>query len=89
MKTFSLHWGSGVVEEEVQIETAYHRPTIQLLKFTAGKAKGTYEIRFCTYDHRGRFQHMPLIVDARDLAPLRSALKTAPRLRRLLKQLLG
>ena len=89
MKTFSLHWGSGVVEEEVQIETAYHRPTIQLLKFTAGKAKGTYEIRFCTYDHRGRFQRMPLIVDARDLAPLRSALKTAPRLRRLLKQLLG
>ena len=89
MKTFSLHWGSGVVAEEVQIETPYHRPTIQLLKFTAGKAKGTYEIRFCTYDHRGRFQRMPLIVDARDLAPLRSALKTAPRLRRLLKQLLG
>ena len=88
MKTFSLHWGSGVVEEEVQIETPYHRPTIQLLKFTAGKAKGTYEIRFCTYDHRGRFQRMPLIVDARDFAPLRSALKTAPRLRRLLRQLL-
>jgi hypothetical protein len=89
MKTFALHWGSGVVEEKVQIETPYHRPTIQLLKFTAGKAKGTYEIRFCTYDHRGRFQRMPLIVGARDLAPLRSALKTAPRLRRLLKQLLG
>ena len=39
MKTFSLHWGSGVVEEEVQIETPYHRPTVQLLKFTDGKAK--------------------------------------------------
>src|SRR5262249_21865740 len=49
MKTFSLHWGSGVVEEEAQIETPYHRPTI--LKFTTGKAKGSYEIRFCTYDH--------------------------------------
>ena len=60
MKTFSLHWGSGVVEEEAQIETPYHRPTIQLLKFTDGKAKGSYEIRFCTYDHRGRFQRMPL-----------------------------
>jgi hypothetical protein len=32
------------------------------LKFTEGKAKGSYEIRFCTYDHRGRFQRMPLIV---------------------------
>ena len=30
MKTFSLHWGSGVVEEEAQIETPYHRPTIQV-----------------------------------------------------------
>src|SRR5688572_17616900 len=60
MKTFSLHWGSGVVEEEVQIATPYHRPTIQLLKFTEGKAKGSYEIRFCTYDHSGRFQRMPL-----------------------------
>ena len=89
MKTFSLHWGSGVVEEEVQIETPYHRPTIQLLKFTAGKAKGTYEIRFCVYDHRGRFQRMPLIVDERDLAPLRTALKSAPKLRKLLKHLLG
>lgn len=89
MKTFSLHWGSGVIEEEVQIETPYHRPTIQLLKFTAGKAKGTYEIRFCTYNHRGRFQRMPLIVDQRDLVPLRKALQATPKLRKLLRQLLA
>lgn len=89
VKTFSLHWGSGVVEEEAQIETPYHRPTIQLLKFTEGKAKGAYEIRFCTYDHSGRFQRMPLIVDERDLAPLRETLKATPKLRRLLKQLLA
>jgi len=88
-KTFSLHWGSGVVEEEAQIETPYHRPTIQLLKFTAGKAKGSYEIRFAAYDHRGRFQRMPLIVDERDLAPLRAALKRTPNLRRLLKRALA
>ena len=88
MKMFSLHWGSGVVEEEAQIVTPYHRPTIQLLKFTDGKAKGSYEIRFCTYDHRGRFQRMPLIVDASDLAPLRRALKSTPKLRRLLAQVL-
>jgi hypothetical protein len=89
MKTFSLHWGSGVVEEEAHITTPYHRPSIQLLKFTEGKAKGSYEIRFCTYDHSGRFQRMPLIVDERDLAPLREALRRTPRLRKLLAQLLG
>jgi len=71
MKTFSLHWGSGVVEEEAQTETPHHRPTIQLLKFTEGKAKG------------------PLIVDERDLAPLRKALKRTPKLRELLAQLLA
>jgi hypothetical protein len=89
MKTFSLHWGSGVVEEEVQIDTRYHRPTIQLLKFTEGKATGSREIRFCTYDHAGRFQRMPLILDEGDLAPLRRALKSAPALRRLLARLLA
>ena len=88
-KTFSLHWGSGVVEEEAQIETPYHRPTVQLLKFTEGKAKGSYEIRFCTYDHSGRFQRMPLIVDERDLTPLRKALKRTPKLQKLLRQLLA
>ena len=51
VKTFSLHWGSGIVEEEAQIGTEYHVPTIQLLKFTDGEAKGTYEIRFCHYNH--------------------------------------
>ncbi len=89
MKTFSLHWGSGIVDEEAQIETPYHRPTIQLLKFTDGKAKGSYEIRFCTYDHSGRFQRMPLIVDERDLASLRRALKRTPALRKLLTRLLA
>ena len=89
MKTFSLHWGSGVVAEEAQIETKYHRPTIQLLKFTEGKAKGSYEIRFCAYDHAGRFQRMPLIIDERDFAALRKSLKGTPKLRKLLERLLA
>jgi len=83
-REFALHWGRGIIEEEVQIETAYHRPTIQLLKFTEGDAAGTYEIRFCHYDLRGRFQRSPLIVDASDLPRLRRALKAAPKLRKLL-----
>ncbi|HBZ68509.1 MAG TPA: hypothetical protein DEP35_01635 [Deltaproteobacteria bacterium] len=86
-KTFSLHWGSGVIEEEVQIATPYHHPTIQLLHFLDGEAKGSYEIRFCHYDHRGRFQRSPLIVDEKALPELRKALLRAPKLRRLLAKL--
>jgi hypothetical protein len=87
-RTFSLHWGSGIIEEEVQIATSYHRPTVQLLKFTEGEAKGTYEIRFCHYDHHGRFQRSPLIIDEKDIPALRDALKAAPTLRRLLAGLM-
>jgi hypothetical protein len=86
-KRFSLHWGSGVVSEEVQIVTPYHRPTIQLLTFMDGAAEGSEEIRFCVYDHRGRFQRMPCIIDANDLPRLRAELEKTPRLRRLISQL--
>ena len=86
-KRFSLHWGSGVVEEEVQISVQYRRPTIQLLKFLEGDAAGTYEIRFCHYDHNGRFQRSPLIIDVNDLETLGKELENAPKLKRLLAQL--
>ncbi len=86
-KTFSLHWGSGIVEEEAQFATPYHHPTIQLLKFTDGDAKGKYALRFCHYDPHGRFQRSPLIIDADDLKTWRQALATTPKLRRLLRTL--
>jgi hypothetical protein len=86
-KTFSLHWGSGVIEEEVQIATPYHVPTIQLLKFTAGPAAGKRAIRFCHYDARGRFQRSPLIVDPQDIAALAKALTKASKLRAVLAAL--
>lgn len=86
-KTFSLHWGTGVIAEEAQITTEYHRPTIQLLEFTAGAVKGAHEIRFCFYDHRGRFQRSPLIIDEADIPALRKALAATPRLKRLLAKL--
>jgi len=88
-KGFAFHWGSGIVEEEVQIACQYHRPTIQLLKFTDGAAKGTREIRFCHYDHHGRFQRSPLIIDEGDLGALKRALDGAPRLKRLLAKLVA
>lgn len=87
-KTFSLHWGSGVVEEEVQAAGRYHLPTIQLLKFTEGEAAGTCELRFCYYDHAHRFQRSPLIVGEEELAKLREALKRAPKLRAMLARLI-
>jgi hypothetical protein len=86
-KTFALHWGSGVIEEEVQIATRYHRPSLQLLKFLEGEAAGTHEIRFCHYDHRGAFQRSPLIIDEKDIPELRKALREAPKLRRMLARL--
>jgi hypothetical protein len=71
----------------VQIITPYHVPTIQLLTFMAGPAAGSEEIRFCVYDHRGRFQRMPFIIDANDLPKLRAEIDKAPRLRQLMSQL--
>jgi hypothetical protein len=86
-KTFSLHWGSGIIEEEAQCVTPFHRPTVQLLKFTAGEAAGSYEIRFCHYDHRGRFQRAPLIIEETDIPALKRALADTPKLRKLLAKL--
>ena len=86
-KTFSLHWGSGVIEEEVQIATPYHLPTIQLLKFTAGAASGSRAVRFCHYDSGGRFRRSPLIIDERDVEALSKALAKVRRLRAILGRL--
>jgi hypothetical protein len=83
-KTFSLHWRSGVIEEEVRIATPYHLPTIQLLKFTSGPAAGS---RFCYYDARGRFQRSPLLVDEKDFEGLSKALANTRKLRTILVRL--
>jgi len=86
-KTFSLHWGDGVIEEEAQFATQYHLPTLQLLKFTSGAAAGSRAIRFCHYDARGRFQRSPLIIDQKDVSSLARALEKTPKLRKLLARL--
>ena len=86
-KTFSLHWGSGIVEEEAQIQCEYHTPTIQLLKFMDGEARGTYEIRFCHYNHEGRFQRSPLILAARDAPRMKQALEKTPKLKTFLERM--
>ncbi len=86
-KTFSMHWGSGVVAEEARFESEYHVPCIQLMEYTEGEAAGSMSVRFCTYSHRGSFQRSPLIVNEEDIAGLRAALEKAPRLQALLRRL--
>ncbi len=78
-----------MIEEEAHIVARYHRPTIQLLKFLEGEAAGTYEVRFCYYDHYGRFQRSPLIIDERDIPKLKKALQGTPKLRKLLSRLVA
>jgi hypothetical protein len=41
------------------------------------------------HDHRGRFQRSPLIIDEKDIRPLKKALAEAPKLRQLLARLVG
>ena len=88
-RTFALHWGSGIIEEEAIAVDKYHRTAIQLLKFIDGPAAGSYEVRFCYYDPRGRFQRSPLVVDEEIIGELAKALKTTPRLRAMLKKLVA
>ena len=87
VKTFNLHWGSGIVEEEATITTQYHRPCIQLLKFTDGEAKGQYEVRFCFYDHRGGFQRSPMILEETAFDAMRTALAGTPKLKKIISKL--
>ena len=85
LKKFNLPFGKGVVEEEVQIISKYHKPTIQLLKFTEGNAKGTSAIRFCYYDEKGRFQRAPLIINEEDTKKLKKAVEKTIKLKKFLK----
>ena len=87
VKTFNLHWGSGVVEEEAMIATPHHRPCVQLLKFTDGEAKGNYEVRFCFYDHRGGFQRSPMILEETEFDAMRRALAATPKLKKIIAKL--
>ena len=84
-RPFELHWGSGVIAEEATCAGEHHEPAIQLLDFDEGYSS----IRFCWYDHAGRFQRSPLIVGNAKIAGLRVAVETTPRLRALLKELVS
>jgi hypothetical protein len=87
-RPFSFHWGGGQIIEEAAYAGRYTEPAIQLLEYEGHP--GSYGIRFCYYNHEGRFQRSPMMIDGEDsFAGLREALKAAPKLRALLRKLVA
>src|SRR2546428_11997005 len=74
---FAMPWGKGDIVEEITAVGQWHEPAIQLLRYE----DGSESVRFCSYDHGGRFQRSPLMLDARLLSQLRPSLASSPRLR--------
>jgi hypothetical protein len=83
-----MHWGNGQIVEEASTTGEYHEPAIQLLQYTEGEAAGSFSVRFCYYDHYGRFQRSPLMLSEADVSGLRAAIAGTPRLRAILRRLI-
>ncbi len=86
-RPFEMHWGHGQITEEASHLNEYHEACIQLLEYQDDEHRDYLTLRFCSYNPRGAFQRSALMVGEDDIAGLREALKSAPRLRALLKQL--
>ena len=76
-----MPWGNGEIIEEATAVGKWGEPAIQLLRYD----DGSESIRFCQYDHRGRFRRSPLMVDAKLLGVLGGSLARTPRLRSILR----
>jgi hypothetical protein len=86
-RPFEFHWGRGQIVEEAAYTGKHVEPAIQLLEYEDG---GSYGIRFCYYNHSGRFQRSPMMIDSEEsLEGLREALKETPKLRALLQKLVS
>jgi hypothetical protein len=87
-RPFEFHWGTGQIIEEASYVGQHTEPAIQLLEYDGHP--GSYGIRFCYYNHSGRFQRSPMMIDSEDsLEGLRAALKETPRLRERLRKLVS
>jgi len=85
-RPFQFHWGGGQIIEEASYVGRHTEPAIQLLEYEGHP--GSYGIRFCYYNHDGRFQRSPMMIDSEDsLEGLRGALAETPKLRALLQKL--
>ena len=88
-RPFTMHWGAGQIIEEASFAGQHKNSAIQLMEYTEGEAAGSWSVRFCYYDHAGRFQRSPLMLDERDIDGLRQALAATPKLRAILQRLLA
>jgi hypothetical protein len=87
-RPFEFHWGRGQIVEEASYRGKYTEPAIQLLEYEGHP--GAYGIRFCYYNHEGRFQRSPMMIDGEDsFEGLRAALKDSPTLREMLRKLVS
>ena len=85
-RPFEFHWGRGQIVEEASYVGQHTEPAIQLLEYEGHP--GSYGIRFCYYNHAGRFQRSPMMIDGEDsFEGLRGALAQTPKLRELLRRL--
>ena len=82
-RPFAMPWGKGEIVEEATFIGEWSEPSIQLLRYE----DGALAVRFCQYDHRGRFRRSPMMVDAKLVRGLGRSLLKTPRLRKLLKSL--
>jgi len=88
-RPFAFHWGGGSIIEEASFEGRWTEPAIQLLEYE-GEHEGSYGIRFCYYNHDGRFQRSPMMIDSEEtLEGLRAAIKRTPKLRAVLQRLVS
>jgi len=86
-RPFNLLWGSGKIIEEAAIEGGLHAPSIQLMRYEEGEKKGQMAIRFAAYDVDDNLKRRPLIINERELLPLRREIDRSPRLKALLRKL--
>jgi hypothetical protein len=87
-RPFKFHWGGGQIVEEASYVGEHTEPAVQLLEYEGHP--GWYGIRFCYYNHNGRFQRSPMMIDGADtFAGLREALKETPKLREMLRELVS
>ena len=79
-----MPWGDGQVVEEVGVDTEHNELVVQLLRYDEDHPDA---LRFCQYWQDGRFQRQPMMMSADSIEAMREALKNAPAIRDLLKQL--
>ena len=87
LRPFNLLWGSGKIIEEAAIEGGLHAPSIQLMRYEEGEKNGQMAIRFAAYDPQEDLERRPLIINERELRPLKREIDRSPRLKALLRKL--